>query len=143
MSSNPKYDLYNTKQGTSKREVYDWYGTKLSDDELNKLRVGDCVRLILMDKEPDDGWEKIYFEITKISYYSKGGVNTPRTFHGKAMDTYRYYPHGDERYVKTGDVITFQRDNIIEIPRWTAEEQNTLKQENVEKVKQYLQRSFE
>lgn len=135
---NPNYKLYNTKEGTSKRNISDWYGRKLEDDELNKLRVGDCVRLLLEDPGEKDSWEKIYFEITKISYYSKGGVTTPRTFFGKAMDTYRYNHDGKEQFVTTGDIISFQKDNIIEIPRWNFQK-NPLQQENANKIDGYLE----
>jgi hypothetical protein len=128
--SNPKYDLYKTKEGTSKRQVTDWFGKDLGDEELNKLQEGDCVRLRLMDKEPGTGWEMIYFEITDISYYSRGGTQVPRTFHGKAMDTYRL---NDKCYVRTGEIISFQKDNICEIPGWKAGE-NPLPQENAKKI---------
>lgn len=87
--TNREYKLFNWKiDGESgKREIYNWNGEQLNDDELNKLRIGDCVRLILMDTQQDSSWEKIYFEITKINYYTKGSTNIPRTFYGKALDT--------------------------------------------------------
>lgn len=137
--ANTEYKLFNWKvDGESgKREIYNWYGEKLDDNELNKLRVGDCVRLILMDSDPNkDGWEKIYFEITKINYYKKGSFNIPRTFFGKAMDTYRLEPEEKLRYVHTGDIISFQKNNIIEIPNWTNN--TSLEQENSKIVDNYL-----
>ncbi len=67
-----------------------WHYEPLDKSVLDRLRVGDMVRLVL--GEEGSGWEKIYFEITKVDYYAKGGVTRPRKFHGKAMDTYRMVP---------------------------------------------------
>ncbi|KAI9306717.1 hypothetical protein BJ944DRAFT_263094 [Cunninghamella echinulata] len=94
------YRLFNWKldDDTSKRHVYNWYGEELDDNELNKLRIGDCVRLMLISTEGEGmgSWEKI------------------------------------------GDIISFQKNNVIEIPRWTDEELNPLKkQPNAEKVDEY------
>lgn len=136
--TNTIYKLFNWKvDGESgKREIYDWCGEKLDDNELNKLRIGDCVRLLLMDKDSGDGWEKIYFEIIKINYYNKGSVNVPRTYYGKAMNTYRLEPEEQLRYIHTDDIISFQKNNIIEIPYWSKETQ--LNQENIKIVNNFL-----
>ncbi|KAI8060877.1 hypothetical protein BC940DRAFT_311071 [Gongronella butleri] len=128
---NPKFTLFNWKEGDvftdqdGKRHVYDWCGEELGEEAYNKLRVGDQVRLVLMDVEKSaDGyrcWEKIYFTITKINYYTKDSVNIPRTYFGTAENTYRMDPEEKLRYVRTGDEISFQKNNIIEIPGWTTD----------------------
>ncbi|CAO3627935.1 unnamed protein product [Cunninghamella echinulata] len=127
------YRLFNWKldDDTSKRHVYNWYGEELEDNELNKLRIGDCVRLMLIGTEGKEmgSWEKIYFEIVNINYYKKGSINIPRTYFGKAMNTYRVFPEEQLNFVHTGDIISFQKNNVIEIPRWTDEEQNPLKEQ--------------
>jgi hypothetical protein len=117
--TNREYKLFNWKiDGDSgKREIYNWNGEQLNDDELNKLRIGDCVRLILMDTQQDS-------------------TNIPRTFYGKALDTYRLEPEEKLRYVHTGDIITFQKNNIIEIPYWSGN--NPLKQNNVELINNFM-----
>jgi hypothetical protein len=136
--TNIKYKLFNWKidSDLGKRKVYDWSGDQLNDDELNKLCIGDCIRLILIDLEPNNGWEKIYFEITKINYYKKGGTNIPRTYYGKALKTYRLESEEQLRYVHTGDIISFQKNNIIEIPYWSKE--NQLKQHNSEIIDNFI-----
>ena len=57
------------------------------EEALSRLQVGDAVRLLLMDSDGGSGWEKIYFEITSIDYYSKGQSGKARKFRGRAMDT--------------------------------------------------------
>eukprot|EP00123_Amoebidium_parasiticum_P020788 comp56310_c0_seq1/m.47792 comp56310_c0_seq1/g.47792 ORF comp56310_c0_seq1/g.47792 comp56310_c0_seq1/m.47792 type:complete len:175 (-) comp56310_c0_seq1:527-1051(-) len=127
----PKYVLWDRK--ADREAPIDWYGEELDENQLEKLTTGDFVRLIFMDPIPPErilkaeidqglstrGWEKIYVQITKVDYYSKGGVNKPRKFWGKAMDTYRTIE--PLRYVQTGEIVMFQRRNILEIPGWRAD----------------------
>ncbi|CAO3619010.1 unnamed protein product [Cunninghamella blakesleeana] len=145
MSSEKRdFRLFNWKldDDSGKRKAYNWYGKTLDDEEYNKLRIGDCVRLMLMSTE-NKGWEKIYFEIVKINYYKKGSLNVPRTYFGKAMDTYRTMLGEKYDYVNTGDVISFQKNNIIEIPSWTDHEQSPIKkQENTDKIDRSLNQIY-
>ena len=101
--------------------VTNWSFAPLPEAALESLKVGDAVRLLLQSTEHDGCWEKIYFEITRIDYYRKGGSEKPRKFIGRSMDTYRLKAFGEEdRYqmIQPGDEITFQRRNIIEVPSW-------------------------
>ena len=93
--------------------------------------------------EPNSGgrfWEKIYFEITEVHFYSKKSKShplpRPRKFKGKAMSTYR----SDENYVSTGEIISFWRKNILEIPGWKSDEVGPLsdKQHNKKLIAQEL-----
>eukprot|EP01137_Pigoraptor_chileana_P006560 Opistho-2@51049 len=96
----------------------DWSGNVLDKSRLDRLREGDCVRLVLCDPDNGPGCEAIYFEITGVSYYTEGITSRPRSFRGRAMNTYRMLSENELRYVKTGEEISFQRSNIVEIPSW-------------------------
>lgn len=117
MKSSKAFELLDCK--AEKVPLTNWYYEELDRGEIDQLVVGDCVRLLLQDPVNNNCWEKIYFEIVQIDYYSKGGVNKPRKFHGKALDTYRLiYPLP---YVQTGEVITFQKCHVLEIPKWRTD----------------------
>ncbi|KAA8498175.1 hypothetical protein FVE85_5760 [Porphyridium purpureum] len=106
------YRLYDRK--ADRAPVSTWHGEDFPAEAMSRLQVGDAVRLLLMD---DAGcWEKIYFEITSIDYYSKGGSSKPRKFRGRALSTYRIV--SPDRYVSEGDEIAFQRRHIVEVPGW-------------------------
>lgn len=94
-------------------DIYTWGGEKLDRNIADKLVIGDIVRLMLIfDK---DSWSKMYVIITKIDYYKYGGINKPRKFHGKIIDTYLVFPE-DKEFI--GTKLTFRKENIVEIPEW-------------------------
>ncbi len=117
-----KRSFYLANREDDGADLRNWGGSKLEKCELDRLVVGDCVRLKLQaTPEGDHGWEMIYFEISHVARYKKGGIHRPRTFKGIAMDTYRLDPY-PLRFVQTGEEISFQRKNIFEIPDWVGNE---------------------
>lgn len=99
-------------------KLHDWYGSFINKERLDTLREGDIVRLCLGGVSPDF-WEKVYFEITKVDFYSQGGIHRPRKFHGKAMRTYMT---STWVYVRAGEEVEFQRRHVFEIPDWKNKE---------------------
>ena len=67
------YTLWDRK--ADRMPVTNWSYVPMPEEALSRLQVGDAVRLLLMDSDGGSGWEKIYFEITSIDYYSKGALN--------------------------------------------------------------------
>lgn len=135
------YTLWDRK--ADRMPVTNWSYVPMPEEALSRLQVGDAVRLLLMDSDGGSGWEKIYFEITSIDYYSKGQSGKARKFRGRAMDTYR--DSWDLRYVSTGDEISFQRRNIMEVPGWHLDSFGFAKgvgskQSNLAEVQPELQR---
>ena len=109
----------------------------MPEEALSRLQVGDAVRLLLMESDGGSGWEKIYFEITSIDYYSKGQSGKARKFRSRAMDS--------SQYTSTGDAISFQRRNIMEVPGWHLDSFGFAKgvgskQSNLAEVQPELQR---
>ena len=92
-------------------EVCDWWGCLLPQSRLDILRPGNVVRVAVQLDE--FFWEKPYLEITKIDYYTQGGVNRPRKFHGFVRD---YYMIEASPFVRIGEQFEFQRRDVIEIP---------------------------
>jgi len=111
-NGNQKFVLYNRK--AERLPPTNWNYVPIPAERLDKLRVGDVVRLLL-EHPKGSGWEKIYFAISKVTFYSKGSVTRPKKFYGVALPTYRV---GSQEYVSDGEVITFQRSNIVEVPGW-------------------------
>lgn len=115
------YELWDRK--ADRVAPTNWSYEPISESELCRVRVGDAVRLLL--EEPgDQAWEKIYFEVTRVDTYS--GSAKPRKFVGKALGTYRNLPGQKEGtvwpFVATGDEISFQRRNIMEVPGWRSDD---------------------
>ncbi len=87
-----------------------WEGEPITDKRIFlNLKIGDVVRLILISSS---GCGKYYFEITQID---KMGI-----FHGKAIEVYMEFCM-DLPLINEGDIITFKKENIIEIPDWTID----------------------
>ena len=115
-----RFDLWERE----KRDLpFNWSGEDLDPIVLDRLGEGDIVRLFLQDPKElgTTCWEKIYFEIIEVQYYQKKSKQhkapRPRKFKGRAMDT--YCP--SEHFVKTGEVISFGRRNVLEVPGWVGE----------------------
>jgi len=106
------YKLYNRK--TDHTFLYDKEKNEFEHD-IEQLRVGDQVRLVLESPNDSSSWEKIYFDIVKVDYYKKGGINRPRKFLGRSLDDFRdiaFNGSGLYAYVQPGEIIYFQRKNI-------------------------------
>eukprot|EP01113_Clastostelium_recurvatum_P039667 TRINITY_DN6074_c0_g1_i1.p1 TRINITY_DN6074_c0_g1~~TRINITY_DN6074_c0_g1_i1.p1 ORF type:complete len:144 (+),score=42.92 TRINITY_DN6074_c0_g1_i1:33-464(+) len=83
--------------------VQDWNGTQYNKLVLGALCVG-CIVRVIVGFEKKRGWEKIYFQITKIKDGSVWGI---------AQDTYR---SDDYIGLPSGSSFSFRLDDIIEIP---------------------------
>jgi hypothetical protein len=99
------------------QDLTNWNFCAISKSRLDHLVIGDIVRVMLGD--PVNLGSKIYFEIFKIDYYTEGGVNRPKKFHGKALNIYMTEPFSE---VRVGEVVEFQRKHIIEVPEWKVSE---------------------
>ena len=93
-------------------QLCDWWGGDLPKSRLDLLRPGNVVR-VAVQLDEECGWQKLYLEITKIDYYTQGGVHRPRKFHGFVRD---YYMIEASLFVRIGEQFEFQRRDIIEIP---------------------------
>ena len=129
------YTLWDRK--ADREPVTNWSYVPMPEEALSRLQVGDAVRLLLMDSDGGSCWSKVYFEITSIDYYSKGQSGKARKFRGRAMDS--------SQYTSTGDEISFQRRNIMEVPGWHLDSFGFAKgagskQSNLAEVQPELQR---
>ena len=129
-----KGELYYFGKGDNGK-LYNWNGWELSRDLCDKLLAGDIVRLELCFLDEYKSKQKLYFEITKIDYYKYGNTKKIRKFHGKVQDIYvnnRWYMIGPDH------TTTFRKEDIIEIPGWTSEDYNPLKQLKSDIIDDYL-----
>ena len=141
-----KFDLW---ERDKKQCPYDWSGNDLDPSVLDRLREGDIVRLLLEAPNGGIGWEKIYFEIVSVQYYQKKSkqhrTHRPRKFQGRAMDTYG----PSDRFVKTGEVISFWRKNVLEVPGWVGEKKmmpqqcKELIEKHLKSHEEYLERELD
>ena len=73
--------------------------------ESENLKVGDCVKLWLTDKNSlSENKERLWVEVVEIN------LSSPKKFKGK-VDS---YPHLLEA-VKFGDAISFDLENILDV----------------------------
>mmetsp|Transcript_16316 Transcript_16316/g.55556 ORF Transcript_16316/g.55556 Transcript_16316/m.55556 type:complete len:163 (+) Transcript_16316:36-524(+) len=107
------YTLWDRK--ADRVPVTNWSFCPIPEDALLKVGVGDVVRLMLLGAS-GESWEKPYYLVTKVDYYSKGSSGKQRKFRGKCLDTYKL---SNMQYLSTtGEEINFQRRNIVEVPGW-------------------------
>jgi hypothetical protein len=112
-------------------EITDWKFNRIDKSNADKLIVGDIVRI--MAKE-DVCYEKYYVEIIKIDRYKYGGIYKPRKFYGKIIDIYIL----EWSFLNEGDLVTFRKENICEIPNWKGD--NPILQPNLNNIMSYIKR---
>ena len=112
-------------------EITDWGFNPIDRSNVDKLIVGDIVRIMVKD---DTGYEKYYVEIIKIDRYKYGGIHKPRKFYGKTI--FAYSP--EWFFLNEGDLITFRKENICEIPNWKSD--NPILQFNLNNIMSYIKR---
>lgn len=110
--------------------IVNWGGDILDYSEVNKLVVGDIVRIMVKNKLGAS--EKYYVQITQIDRYKYGGIHKPRKFRGKTIDVYLL----DWWFVNEGSLINFRKENICEIPNWKGK--NSMLQKNIDKLNKYM-----
>lgn len=86
-------------------QLTDWSYNSLRSAYIDALTVG-CVVRVCVGSTEKGGWEKIYFEITKI----KDG-----TYWGTSKDTYRM--EDEELGLRNGEEFSFRKQHIMEIPQ--------------------------
>ena len=112
-------------------EITDWGFNPIDRSNVDKLIVGDNVRIMAKD---DTGYEKYYVEIIKIDRYKYGGIHKPRKFYGKTIFAY----HPEWFFLNEGDLVTFRKENICEIPNWKSD--NPILQFNLNNIMSYIKR---
>jgi predicted NAD-dependent protein-ADP-ribosyltransferase YbiA (DUF1768 family) len=103
-----------------KGELSNWHYEPIDKAELHKLSVGDIVRCRVAFKE--HGWQKLYFQITRVDLYSKGkGQRAVRKFWGIGRRVYVEDAWNHPEWgLAAGEEVCFQRQHIIEVPGWSA-----------------------
>ena len=96
-----------------KENVYNWHGNQLLPESRDFVSLNNIVRLQFMDTK-SGWWEVIYVRVVDIKNLKIAGINVEKLY-GEALDTYRIMDDC-EKYVKNGEIIEFERNNIIEIP---------------------------
>ncbi len=111
MASNMKETVIIFKP--KKEDVYNWHGNQLLPETRDQVSLNNIVRLQFMDTK--DGWrEVIYVKIVDIKNVKIAGIIIEKLY-GEALDTYRIMADC-QKYVKNGEIIEFERNQIIEIP---------------------------
>ncbi len=114
-----------------KEDVYNWHGNQLLPESRDYVSLNNIVRLQFMDTQ-SKWWEVIYVKIVDIKNVKIAEINIEKLY-GEALDTYRIM-EDCQKYVKNGEIIEFERNNILEIPydvEFWAENNNLKHLENM------------